>query len=62
MLKISELRQRKQDLETNVAQLIHDFESETGVKIDGLISVLHLNKEDMNEKINSIKVEIHLDV
>lgn len=62
MLKISELRQCKQDLETNVAKLILDFENETGVKVDSLISISHLNKEDMNEKINRIKVEIHLDI
>lgn len=64
MLRVSELRARKRVLEEEMAKLIQDFEQETGVEIDGLIT---LERQKQHTVVTgmlsaSIKVEVHLDM
>ena len=39
MLSVSELRQRKQQLEQAIAELIQVFEHETSVEVDSLLTL-----------------------
>ena len=58
MLRVAELKQYKQDLETNIAILIREFENKTDVKVDTLIMVAHQKTDEKD----AIEVEVNLDI
>lgn len=61
MLKVSELRERKRQLEQNIAHLVQAFEQETGVEIDGLITLNRLDTQNQTAQENNLcKVDVHL--
>ena len=64
MLSVSELRQRKQQLEQAIAELIQVFEHETSVEVDSLLTLERSSCTTTWQDMQSdhIKVEIHLNM
>ncbi|MBP6551785.1 MAG: hypothetical protein KA221_00490 [Vitreoscilla sp.] len=64
MLSVSELRQRKQQLEQAIAELIQVFEHETSVEVDSLLTLERSSCTATSQDTQSghIKVEIHLNM
>ena len=64
MLSVAELRQRKQQLEQTIAELIQVFEHETSVEVDSLLTVerCSVNIPMQNAPIFHIKVDVHLNM
>ena len=64
MLSVSELRQRKQQLEQAIAELIQKFEHETSVEVDDLFTIERHARatSDLDQPVVTIKVDIHLNM
>ena len=64
MLSVAELRQRKQQLEQAIAELIQVFEHETSVEVDNLLTVerCSVNTPVQDTPIFHIKVDVHLNM
>lgn len=63
MMRVSELRARKKALETAIAALVFDFEKETGVAIEDLITLNHLgNSHEAEQESPRVQVEVHLEM
>lgn len=63
MLNLSELRVRKRTLEEEIARLIEEFELQTGVVVDHLITLERQQVgSSSDEQVEQIKVDVHLDV
>ena len=64
MLSVAELRQRKQQLEQAIAELIQVFEHETSVEVDSLLTVerCSVNTPVQDTPIFHIKVDVHLNM
>ena len=61
---MAELRQRKQQLEQAIAELIQVFEHETSVEVDNLLTVerCSVNTPVQDTPIFHIKVDVHLNM
>ena len=64
MLSVTELRQRKQQLEQAIAELIQTFEHETSVEVDDLFTIERHARttSDQDQQVATIKVDIHLNM
>ena len=64
MLSVTELRQRKQQLEQAIAELIQKFEHETSVEVDDLFTIERHARatSDLDQPVVTIKVDIHLNM
>lgn len=64
MLSVSELRQRKQQLEQAIAELIQKFEHETSVEVEDLFTIERhtMATSEQEKSITTIKVDIHLNM
>ena len=64
MLSVTELRQRKQQLEQAIAELIQTFEHETSVEVEDLFTIeRHVRAtSDQDQQVVTIKVDIHLNM
>ena len=64
MLSVTELRQRKQQLEQAIAELIQTFEHETSVEVEDLFTIERDVRatSDQDQQVVTIKVDIHLNM
>ncbi len=64
MLSVTELRQRKQQLEQAIAELIQKFEHETSVEVEDLFTIERHARatSDLDQPVVTIKVDIHLNM
>ena len=64
MLSVTELRQRKQQLEQAIAELIQTFEQETSVEVEDLFTIERDVRatSDQDQQVVTIKVDIHLNM
>ena len=64
MLSVTELRQRKQQLEQAIAELIQKFEHETSVEVEDLFAIERDVRatSDQDQQVVTIKVDIHLNM
>ena len=64
MLSVTELRQRKQQLEQAIAELIQTFEHETSVEVEDLFTIERHARatSDQDQQAATIKVDIHLNM
>lgn len=64
MLSVTELRQRKQQLEQAIAELIQKFEHETSVEVEDLFTIERHARATSNQdqQVATIKVDIHLNM
>ena len=64
MLSVTELRQRKQQLEQAIAELIQKLEHETSVEVEDLFTIERDVRatSDQDQQVVTIKVDIHLNM